>query len=307
MQVNPWRVPPCAELGLWAVGLGLAVLDATGPAVEAGTGTPGPVRQDPGPPCTLQTVGLYGPSSGRGLGCGGILLLVFERFTESARQVVVEAQAEARELRYGHIDTEHVLLGLLADRDTGASRVLKSFGVTAKRVRKQVLQIVEPGETPVEGFMPFTPATKRVLELSFMASLSFGSKNITPEHLLLGVVDEREGVATQVLLTLGAERIAIRNALMAFIPPPRPPGPPIPPAAQPQPAIVSSNPLIRRLLAAAGGRAVSDGRTQFGISDLLASMADDGEAASALASLGVDVQAMGEAIERESFPEEPAS
>jgi hypothetical protein len=200
-----------------------------------------------------------------------------------------------------------VLLGLLADRDTGASRVLKSFGVTAKRVRKQVLQIVEPGETPVEGFMPFTPATKRVLELSFMASLSFGSKNITPEHLLLGVVDEREGVATQVLLTLGAERIAIRNALMAFIPPPRPPGPPIPPAAQPQPAIVSSNPLIRRLLAAAGGRAVSDGRTQFGISDLLASMADDGEAASALASLGVDVQAMGEAIERESFPEEPAS
>lgn len=230
---------------------------------------------------------------------------MFERFTESARQVVVKAQEEARELRHSQIDTEHQLLGLLADPDSGASRVLKSFGVTANRARQQVVQIVEPGDTPVEGLMSFTPAAKRVLELSFMASLSLGSKDVTPEHFLLGLVDEGEGVATQVLLTLGAERTAIRNALMAVIPPPSPPGPPIPPASQPQPGIVASDRVIRRLLAAAGGRAVGDGRTEFGISDLLASMADDEEAASALASLGVDVDAMREAIERDGAAEEP--
>jgi hypothetical protein len=57
---------------------------------------------------------------------------------------------------------------------------------------------------------------------------------------------------------------------------------------------------------AAGGRAVSDGRTEFGLSDLLASAADDQEAASALASLGIDVQAMREAIEEEGTAEDSA-
>jgi hypothetical protein len=59
-------------------------------------------------------------------------------------------------------------------------------------------------------------------------------------------------------------------------------------------------------LTAAGVRALSDGRAQFDLSDLLASVADDEEAASVLASLGVDVQTMREAIERDGTPEGPA-
>ena len=128
-----------------------------------------------------------------------------------ARDAVVDAQQEARGLRHSHIDTEHQLLGLLADRHSGASRVLKSFGITAKRVRQQVVQIVKPGETPVEGSLPFTPAAKKVHELAFMEAESSGS-NVTPEHLLLsGWFASGEGVATQVLLGLGADPNAIRE------------------------------------------------------------------------------------------------
>jgi hypothetical protein len=72
------------------------------------------------------------------------------------------------------------------------------------------------------------------------------------------------------------------------------------------PGVVSSDPVVRRLLAAAGGRALGDGRAEFGLRDLLASVTDDEEAASALVSLGVDVEAMREAIARDGTPEESA-
>ena len=73
------------------------------------------------------------------------LSLVFERFTESAREVVRTAQKAARELGHAHVGTEHELLGLLADPDSDAGRALNSLGVTADRARERVLEIVPPG------------------------------------------------------------------------------------------------------------------------------------------------------------------
>ena len=232
---------------------------------------------------------------------------MFERFTESARGVVGRAQEVARELGHAQVGTEHELLALLADPDSDASRTLNSFGVTADRARERVLEIVPPGDRSPPGQMGFTEPLKKALELSFRESLSLGHRNITPEHLLLGLVQERDGVAIQVLVGLGADETAIRAVVLPLMPARDEAGPQIPRASQPQPGIVSSDPVIRRLLAAAAGRAVGDGRTEFGISDLLASVADDEEAARALVSLGVDVDAMREAIERGGTPEEPAA
>ena len=234
------------------------------------------------------------------------LSLVFERFTESAREVVRSAQEAARGFGHAHVGTEHELLGLLADPDGDASRALNSLGVTADRARERVLEIVPSADEPPEGQLPFTWRAKKVLELSLRESLSLGHRNITPGHVLLGLAHDREGVGMQVLVGLGADETAIRAAVLPLMPAPVEAGPQIPQASQPQPRIVSSDPVIRRLVTAAGDRAVSDGRTEFGLRDLLASLVDDEEAASALASLGVDVVAMREAIERDGTAEEPA-
>jgi hypothetical protein len=145
-----------------------------------------------------------------------------------------------------------------------------------------------------------------VLELALRESLSLGHPNIAPGHLLLGLTRERDWVAMQVLVGLAADESAIRAAVMPLLPPRVEAGPQIPRASQPQPGIVSPDPVIRRLLTAAGGRAVIDGRTEFGLSGLLASAADDEEAGSVLASLGIDVQAMREALDREGTTEESA-
>jgi ATP-dependent Clp protease ATP-binding subunit ClpC len=234
------------------------------------------------------------------------LSLVFERFTVSARHVVVRAQEAAREFGHAHIGTEHQLLGLLADPESDASQALDSLGVTADRARERVLEIVPAGDRLPEGFIPFTPRAKTMLAMSLREALDLGHRHVTPEHLLLGLTHVRDGVAMQILVGEGATETAIRAAAMAVLPARVEAGPQIPRASQPQPGIVSSDPVVRRLLTGAAGRALDDDRTEFGLSDLLASAADDEEAATALASLGIDVSAMRFAIAKEGRTEESA-
>jgi ATP-dependent Clp protease ATP-binding subunit ClpA len=180
------------------------------------------------------------------------------------------------------------------------------LGVTADRARERVLEIVPPGDRP-DGPIPFTPRAKKVLELSLRESLSLGHRVIIPGHVLLGLAHDRDGVAMQVLGGLGADEFAIRAAVLPLMPGPEEAGPQIPRERRPQvETLPSSAPVVARLLTAASGRALGEGRTQFGIRDLIASAADDEEAASVLASLGVDVDAVRQAIERTDSLEESA-
>jgi ATP-dependent Clp protease ATP-binding subunit ClpC len=144
---------------------------------------------------------------------------VFERFTEQARQVVVFAQDEAKALRHNYIGTEHLLLALLRDEDGYPARVLESFGVHGHAVRARVVEIVGDSDDAVTtGQIPFTPRAKRALELSLREALSLGANHIGPEHLLLGVLREREGVAARILDECGVDADQIRDRI-------GPPGP----------------------------------------------------------------------------------
>jgi len=143
---------------------------------------------------------------------------VFERFTERARQVVVVAQDEARALGHNYIGTEHILLGLLREEEGLAARVLESLDVTAEEVRAQVKRLVGHGdEQIVTGQIPFTPRAKKVLELALREALSLKHSYIGPEHILLGVVRENDGVAARILLDFGADAETIRAQTMAML------------------------------------------------------------------------------------------
>ena len=140
---------------------------------------------------------------------------LFERFTERARQVVVLAQEESRSLKHNYIGTEHLLLGLLREREGAAAHVLHSVGVTIDGVREQVIEIVGCGEEPTAGQIPFTPRAKKVLELSLRESLNLGHTDIGTEHLLLGLTRENDGVATRILLHFDADADTIRRTTTA--------------------------------------------------------------------------------------------
>ena len=130
---------------------------------------------------------------------------MFERFTERARQVVVLAQEEARMLNHNYIGTEHILLGLIHEGDGVAARSLESLGISLDAVRQQVEEIIGQGQQAPSGHIPFTPRAKKVLELSLREALQLGHGYIGTEHILLGLLREGDGVAAQVLVTLGAD------------------------------------------------------------------------------------------------------
>jgi hypothetical protein len=128
---------------------------------------------------------------------------MFERFTDRARRVVVLAQEEATGLKHNYIGTEHLLLGLVREREGVASEALESLGISLEAVRSEVEQIIGQGQAAVVGQVPFTPRAKKVLELSLREALQLGHSYIGTEHILLGLIREGEGVAAQVLVKLG--------------------------------------------------------------------------------------------------------
>jgi ATP-dependent Clp protease ATP-binding subunit ClpA len=186
---------------------------------------------------------------------------MFERFTQPARNAVVHAQEEARDLRHGYIGTEHLLLGLLREPSGAAKRALDRLGIERDAVRSDVVRLVGVGpptglgeqdaealrsigidldevrrrleeafgtgalerrdrvrrgwrrkkrcET-VAGHIPFTPRAKKVLELSLREAVQLGHGYIGTEHLLLGLVREREGLAARILAQRGAPDQLVR-------------------------------------------------------------------------------------------------
>ena len=142
---------------------------------------------------------------------------MFERFTERARQVVVLAQDESRALRHNYIGTEHLLLGLLREEEGLGARVLDSFDVTLEEVRAQVARIIGEGDEIVTGQIPFTPRAKRVLELALREALQLGHNHIGTEHLLLGLVDEGQGVAMRILLDFDVDAEKARNEVVRVL------------------------------------------------------------------------------------------
>ena len=139
---------------------------------------------------------------------------MFERFTDRARRVVVLAQEEARMLNHNYIGTEHILLGLIHEGEGVAAKALESLGISLEAVRSQVEEIIGQGQQAPSGHIPFTPRAKKVLELSLREALQLGHNYIGTEHLLLGLVRERDGVAAQVLAERGAALDAVRQEVV---------------------------------------------------------------------------------------------
>jgi ATP-dependent Clp protease ATP-binding subunit ClpC len=128
--------------------------------------------------------------------------------------VVVLAQEEARLLDHGYIGTEHLLLGLLHEREGVAARVLVTMGVDLDRARNLVEELVGRGSSPPSGHIPFTPRAKKSLELSLREALTLGHNYIGTEHLLLGLIREGEGIGCQALQAFGLELDGLRTEVV---------------------------------------------------------------------------------------------
>jgi ATP-dependent Clp protease ATP-binding subunit ClpC len=174
--------------------------------------------------------------------------VMFERFTDQARDVVVRAQEQARLLKHNYVGTEHLLLGLIGEQHGKAARALTALDVRLDAVREQIIQIVGLGMQPVPASDPiaFTPRAKKVLELSLRDAIQLGSNSIDTEHILLGLLRQGDGVAVVILGNLAGDPRTVRRAVMAQLHHDRPEGVrlaeagPVPAAIRPQPGILAT-------------------------------------------------------------------
>ena len=144
--------------------------------------------------------------------------VMFERFDDRARRVIVLSQEEARGLQHNHIGTEHLLLGMLSEDESTAAQVLCQFGMSLVTTRQEVAERVAPGKKALKGHIPFTPRAKKVLELALRESLSLGHNAIGTEHLLLGTIREGEGVGAQVIAAHAGDLRKVRLAVISRAP-----------------------------------------------------------------------------------------
>jgi len=142
---------------------------------------------------------------------------MFERFTDRARRVVVQAQEEARALDHNYIGTEHILLGLVAEGNGVGAQALEALGISLETVRLQVEEAVGRGQHTPSGHIPFTPKAKKVLELSLRESVQLGHHYIGTEHVLLGLIRQDDGLAARVLSALGADLDRTREQVVRLL------------------------------------------------------------------------------------------
>src|SRR3989338_5597060 len=143
---------------------------------------------------------------------------MFNRFTERARKVIILAKEEARRFNHDYIGTEHILLGLIREGEGVAAAVLQKIGVSLENIRLEIEKLVQPGPTTqIIGDIPFTPRAKKALELAAEEARSLGHNYIGTEHILLGLIREGEGIASQVLLNLGMDLNRVRNEVMELL------------------------------------------------------------------------------------------
>jgi len=142
---------------------------------------------------------------------------MFERFTVKAIKVIMLAQGEARRLGHNFVGTEQVLIGLINEGTGIAAKCLKSAGVNLKDARIEVEKIIGRGSGFVAVEIPFTPRSKRALELSWDEARQLGHNYIDTEHLLLGILRAGEGVAARVLENLGVDLGALRSRVLESV------------------------------------------------------------------------------------------
>ncbi|MDD4801331.1 MAG: ATP-dependent Clp protease ATP-binding subunit [Syntrophomonas sp.] len=145
---------------------------------------------------------------------------MFRKFTQRARNTVIHAQEEARELIHPAIGTEHILLGLLREGEGVGARALINLGIDLDNVRQEVKRFIGENQAFSEGpagDLPITPRAKKVFNLAFDEARLQGVNYVGTEHLLLALLREEEGVASQVLLSMGVKLDDLRGQVMLLL------------------------------------------------------------------------------------------
>ena len=140
-----------------------------------------------------------------------------ERFTPRARTTVNGAAAAARALGHNCVGPEHILLGLFADPQGLAALVLAEAGVERATVEARVLDAIPRGDEPLLDNPPYIPQASLALQGALGEALRLGHNYIGTEHILLGVLRDRDTLPVRILGDLGVSPEWLRTRLVDML------------------------------------------------------------------------------------------
>ena len=137
-------------------------------------------------------------------------------FTQKAQNSLSEAQKIASELGHTYIGSEHILYGLIKEKESVASKLLESKGANAEKVKEIISDYAGVGTRTELCADDLTPRSKKIIELSAYEMANTASRYIGTEHILLALLSETDSVGLKILNSIGVNINELRSELLAF-------------------------------------------------------------------------------------------
>lgn len=140
----------------------------------------------------------------------------FNGFTEKANEALNQAINGACRMGHTYVGSEHLLLGLLRIGSGVAASVLNKFDVTADKIEELIAQNIGTGTPTKLSPDYFTPRVKNVIEIAMRTAANMGKKYIGTEHILIGILSEKDSFAIRFLKELGTDISSITQDTFEF-------------------------------------------------------------------------------------------
>lgn len=141
-------------------------------------------------------------------------------FTPRVRGALIKARDEAHRRNHEYVGTEHLLLGLLAEDDTLIMDVLENLGASSTRVQEFVEGMIENGPPTARSRipdLPYTPRARVVLDQAISVAHEFGDGYVGTQHLLLGIIRERQSIGALALAKAGLSEPSLRREIVRLL------------------------------------------------------------------------------------------
>ena len=135
---------------------------------------------------------------------------MFSKFDEEARKVLVGCKKEMGKLKHPYIGSEHLILSILNNKSLNICKRLNDYGLTYDKFYGEIIKVVGTGSDVNEWFL-YTPLLKRVIEDAVICSKENNNGEVTVEHLFLSLLEEGEGVAIRIVISMGVDLDELYN------------------------------------------------------------------------------------------------
>ena len=140
---------------------------------------------------------------------------MFMEFSEDCQKVLLQAKKEMKLLKHPYVGSEHFLLAILKNKKSNITAIFSKYGVDYNSFKNKLIELIGYGVEENDWFL-FTPLFKRVIESSIIDSKDRNTRLVTLDNLFLSLIEEGEGVAIRLLMSLGVNMDKLYNEFISI-------------------------------------------------------------------------------------------